>query len=58
MKVKELVDLVVTRGGLEYAARQMNEFREKAIAGLMDFEESDARKALIELVNYTTTRNN
>jgi octaprenyl-diphosphate synthase len=55
-KVKELVDLVVSRGGLEYAAEKMNEFREKAIAGIMEFPESESRTALIELVNYTTTR--
>jgi len=55
-KVKELVDLVVSRGGLEYAAEKMNEFREKAISGIMEFPESDARTALIELVNYSTTR--
>ncbi|MDP2115343.1 MAG: polyprenyl synthetase family protein, partial [Bacteroidota bacterium] len=55
-KVKELVDLVVSRGGLEYAADQMNEFREKAISGIMEFPESESRTALIELVNYSTTR--
>ncbi len=55
-KVKELVDLVVSRGGLEYASKVMNEFREKAIARIMEFPESDARTALIELVNYSTTR--
>ena len=55
-KVKELVDLVVSRGGLEYASKVMNEFREKAINGIMEFPESDARAALIELVNYSTTR--
>ena len=55
-KVKELVDLVVSRGGLEYAAEKMNEFREKAISGIMEFPDSESRTALIELVNYTTTR--
>jgi octaprenyl-diphosphate synthase len=55
-KVKELVDLVVSRGGLEYAARMMNEFREKAIAGIMEFPESESRTSLIELVDYSTTR--
>ena len=55
-KVKELVDLVVSRGGLEYAAQQMNQFRENAITGIMEFPESESRNALIELVNYTTTR--
>jgi len=55
-KVKELVDLVVSRGGLEYAAKMMNEFREKAIARIMEFPESESRTALIELVDYSTTR--
>lgn len=55
-KVKELVDLVVSRGGLEYASEKMNEYREKAINGLLEFPENDARNALIELVNYSTTR--
>ena len=55
-KVKELVDLVVNRGGLEYAAGLMNEFREKAISGIMEFPESEARTSLIELINYSTTR--
>ena len=35
---------------------KLNEFREKAIAGIMEFPESEARTALIELVNYSTTR--
>jgi len=55
-KVKELVDLVVNRGGLEYATLMMNEFREKAISGIMEFPDSESRKAMVELVNYTTTR--
>jgi len=48
--------LVVGRGGLEYAAQLMNEFREKAIKGILEFPDSESRTALIELVNYTTTR--
>ena len=55
-KVKELVDLVVSRGGLEYAAEQMNQFCEKAIAGIMEFPESESRTAMVELVNYSITR--
>ena len=55
-KVKELVDMVVAKGGLEYAEQRMNEFRDKAVEQIMQFPENEARKALIELVNYTTTR--
>jgi len=54
--VNELIQLVIQKGGLEYAAQKMNEFREKAIAGLMEFEDGQARNSLIELTNYITTR--
>lgn len=54
--VSELVRLVVEKGGVEYATRMMNEFREKAIDGLMEFPESQARTSLIGLMNYITSR--
>lgn len=54
--VSELVRLVVEKGGVEYATRMMNEFREKAIDGLMEFPESEARTSLIGLMNYITSR--
>ena len=55
--VRELVKLVVDKGGVDYATEKMNEFREKAIAGLKEFPESEARESLIELMNYITSRN-
>ena len=55
-KVKELVDLVVAKGGLEYAEQRMNEFKDKAIGQIMQLPESESRNSLVELVNYTTTR--
>lgn len=55
-KVHELVNLVVERGGLEYATEQMNHYRDRAISAINDFPESDSRNALVELVNYVTTR--
>lgn len=54
--VRELVKLVTDKGGIAYATEMMNEFREKAIGGLMDFPESEARSSLIELMHYVTTR--
>ncbi len=54
--VRELVDLVVKKGGIAYAAEQMNLFREKAIAGIREFPENEARNALIDLMNYITER--
>lgn len=54
--VKELVKLVVDKGGIDYATVKMNEFKEKAIQGLMEFPDNPARQSLIELMNYITTR--
>lgn len=54
--VRELVKLVIDKGGIDYASEMMNEFKEKAISGLLDFPESEARSSLIELMNYVTTR--
>lgn len=54
--VNEMVNLVVEKGGIDYASLKMNEFRQKAIDGLMEFPESEARTSLIELMNYITSR--
>ncbi len=54
--VRELIQLVAEKGGLEYATEKMNEFKEKAIKGIMQFEDNEARTSLIELMNYVTTR--
>lgn len=54
--VKELIQLVIDRGGLEYAEIRMNEFKNKAIDALKEFPDSEARKSLIGLMEYITTR--
>lgn len=54
--VKELIQMVTEKGGLEYAETKMNEFKEKAITGLMEFDDCEARQSLIELMEYITTR--
>ena len=55
--VEKLVSQVVNSGGIEYATRQMNLFREKAITGLMEFPDNEARSSLIALMHYITERN-
>ena len=55
-KVRELVNLVVEKGGLEYATEKMQEFKDRAVRALMEFPESEARESLIELMDYITTR--
>lgn len=54
--VKELIHLVTEKGGLEYATTKMNEFKDKAVNALMEFDDCEARTSLIELMNYITTR--
>ncbi len=54
--VKELIQLVIDRGGLEYAETRMNEFKNKAIDALKEFPDCEARESLIELMEYITTR--
>ncbi|WP_372649039.1 polyprenyl synthetase family protein, partial [Draconibacterium sp.] len=54
--VEELIKLVTEKGGLEYAEQKMNEFKDRAIAGLKEFPDCEARESLIELMNYIATR--
>lgn len=55
-KIKFVIDTVTESGGIRYATEKMNNYRDEALAILYSFEESPARKALEELVRYTTDR--
>lgn len=55
-KVQQVIRKVIEAGGIDYATRQMNIYRDEALAILYQFEDSDARKGLEELVRYTTDR--
>ena len=55
-KVKEVIDYVIQNGGLDYAQKAMNDFKDKALAILKEFEQNEANKALADLVLYTTAR--
>jgi len=54
--VQELIQLVTEKGGLDYATKKMEEFKEKAINAIQEFDDGEARESLIELMNYITTR--
>ncbi len=54
--VNELIQMVIDKGGLEYADTKMNEFKDKAINALKEFPDCEARESLIELMNYISTR--
>ena len=55
-KVKFVIDTVVEAGGIRYATQKMNVFRDDALAILNEFPDNPVRKALEELVRYTTDR--
>ncbi len=54
--VKRAIKIVVESGGLEYAKQKMLNIQQQAIAILNDFEDNEAKKALLGLVEYTVTR--
>ncbi len=55
-KVQYVIKKVAEAGGIDYATGKMNAYRDQALSILHEFEDSDTRKALEELVRYTTDR--
>lgn len=55
-KVKEAIQLVVESGGVQYAYKRMIEIKNEALDLIKDIPESDAKKSLIGLVEYTVNR--
>ena len=55
-KVKFVIDTVTDVGGIKYAAAKMNTYRDEALEILYSFPDSPARKALEDLVRFTTDR--
>ncbi|QEC67610.1 polyprenyl synthetase family protein [Panacibacter ginsenosidivorans] len=56
-KVKYVIDAVHNTGGIDYATKKMLSFRDEALTILNEFEQTDVRDALEELVRFTTDRN-
>lgn len=57
-KVKEVIDYVKKSGGLDYAISAMNKFHQDALVILESFPESDYKKSLQQLVQFTIERTN
>jgi octaprenyl-diphosphate synthase len=55
-KVNELISFVKEKGGIEYTREKMMEYKQNALDILVDFPSSEAREALINLVDYSITR--
>lgn len=54
--IKRATDLVIEHGGIDYAFERMNELAEEAKNLLRKYKESEAKSALVDLVNYTINR--
>jgi len=55
-KVKELIQLVKDKGGLEFAQQKMESYRVEALKLLMEFPKNEYRDALELMVNYVIER--
>ena len=55
--IEEVIRFVSESGGIEYAALKMEQYRDKALAILDTYPESDVKKSLKEFVDYTVSRN-
>ena len=55
-KIKFILESVEKSGGIKYATDKMLAFRDEALEILYEFPDSDVRRALEELVRYTTDR--
>lgn len=55
-KVTELIELVRSRGGIEYASQKMNEYCSEAIKRLELFPKNEASVSLAELFQYLIVR--
>lgn len=56
-KIAPIMQMVKDRGGIVYAREKMTEYRDKALAVLDSYPESETREALRELVFFTINRN-
>ena len=55
-KIKYVTAKVVDAGGIRYATEKMNQYRDDALSILYEFDDSEVRKGLEELVRFTTDR--
>ena len=55
-RVKEVIEKVKTAGGLAYAEKKMEEYRQKALEILLEFPKDEYRDALELMVNYVISR--
>jgi octaprenyl-diphosphate synthase len=55
-EINEVISFVMDYGGLEYAELKMNQYRDKALAILDSYSDSEVKESLKNFVFYTTSR--
>ncbi|WP_299046688.1 polyprenyl synthetase family protein [uncultured Polaribacter sp.] len=55
-RVKEVIAFVKENGGIEYTISKMNDYRNKALAILDTYPESDYKKSLVQMIDYVVER--
>ena len=55
-EISEVISFVLDYGGIEYADLKMNQYRDKALAILDSYADSEVKESLKEFVQYTTSR--
>jgi octaprenyl-diphosphate synthase len=55
-KLNYVIEAVIKNGGIDYAVKKMNEFKQRSIDILHQFPENCYRKGLEDLVNFVTDR--
>jgi octaprenyl-diphosphate synthase len=55
-EINEVISFVIEHGGLDYSELKMNHYRDKALAILDVYPDSEVKDSLRQFVNYTTAR--
>jgi octaprenyl-diphosphate synthase len=55
-EINEVISFVMDYGGLDYAELKMNQYRDKALAILDSYSDSEVKESLKNFVFYTTSR--
>jgi octaprenyl-diphosphate synthase len=57
-EINEVISFVTDYGGLDYSELKMNQYRDKALAILDSYSDSEVKESLRAFVQYTTARKN
>lgn len=55
-RVGKVIEMVRQKGGIEYTENRMKEYQQRALAMLEAYPQNEARKSLVDLVNFVIDR--